>query len=106
TAKRLRQVRVHGQGHDRNENLRVGLTGRFDSIQAAVLLEKLAIFDAECAERSAVAARYSTGLNGCVGTPTVAEGNTSVWAQYTITSPRRDRIAATLQAQSIPTAIF
>ncbi len=105
TAKRLRQVRVHGQSSDRNENVRIGLTGRFDSIQAAVLLEKLAIFDAEIAERNAVAARYAAGLKDAVTTPVLAEGNTSVWAQYTITSPRRDRIAATLKAQNLPTAI-
>ncbi len=105
-ARRLRQVRVHGQGADRNENVRVGLTGRFDSIQAAVLLEKLAIFDAEIAERNAVAARYDAGLMGAVMTPVVRAGCTSVWAQYTICSPRRDRIAATLQAQGIPTNIF
>ena len=106
TAKRLRQVRVHGQSSDRNENVRIGLTGRLDSIQAAVLLEKLVIFDAEIAERNAVAARYNEGLTGAVITPALAEGNTSVWAQYTVTSPRRDRIAATLKAQNIPTAIY
>ncbi len=104
-ARRLTQLRVHGQGRDRNENLRVGITGRFDSIQAAVLLEKLAIFDAECHERNAVAARYTAGLKGAVGTPFVRPDCTSVWAQYTVTTPRRDRIAATLQAEGIPTAI-
>ena len=104
-AKRLRQVRVHGQGHDRNENIRVGLTGRFDSLQAAVLLEKLAIFDDECAVRNTIAARYTAGLKGSVCTPVVRDGCTSVWAQYTITSARRDRIAAVLSAQAIPTAI-
>lgn len=104
-AKRLRQVRVHGQSHDRNENARVGLTGRFDSIQAAVLLEKLAIFDTECAEREAVAAHYAAGFKDVVTTPYLRPDCTSVWAQYTIKSPRRDRIAATLQAQGIPSAI-
>lgn len=105
-ARRLTQVRVHGQSRDRNDNVRVGLTGRFDSIQAAVLLEKLAIFDAECAERAAVAARYAAGLENAVVTPFVRPDCTTVWAQYTIKSPRRDRIAATLQAQGIPTQIF
>jgi len=105
TARRLTQVRVHGQGRDRNENVRVGLTGRFDSLQAAVLLEKLAIFDDECAERQAVAERYAAGLKDVVTTPAVRPDCTSVWAQYTIKSPRRDRIAAVLQAQNIPTHI-
>lgn len=104
-AKRLTQVRVHGQARDRNENVRLGLTARFDTIQAAVLLEKLSIFDAECAERRAVAARYTAGLQDVVKTPVVLADCTSVWAQYTITSPRRDRIAAALQAENIPTTI-
>jgi dTDP-4-amino-4,6-dideoxygalactose transaminase len=104
-AKRLTQVRVHGQARDRNENVRLGLTARFDTIQAAVLLEKLLIFDAECAERRAVAARYTVGLQDVVTTPTVRPDCTPVWAQYTITSPRRDRIAAALQAENIPTTI-
>jgi dTDP-4-amino-4,6-dideoxygalactose transaminase len=104
-AKRLTQVRVHGQARDRNENVRLGLTARFDTIQAAVLLEKLLIFDAECAERRAVAARYTAGLQDVVKTPVVRADCTSVWAQYTITSPRRDRIAAALQAENIPTTI-
>lgn len=105
-AQRLTQVRVHGQGRDRNENVRLGLTARFDSIQAAVLLEKLEIFEAECAERNAIATRYSAGLRDLVQTPVVRDDCTSVWAQYTITSPRRDRIAAGLQAENIPTSVF
>lgn len=105
-ARRLIQVRVHGQGRDRNENVRIGLTARFDSIQAAVLLEKLAIFDAECAERNAIAANYTAGLQDLVTTPALRPDCTSVWAQYTITSPRRDRIAAGLQAENIPSNIF
>ena len=106
TAQRLAQVRVHGQGHDRYENVCLGVTARFDSIQAAVLIEKLAIFDDECAARSKVAARYTDGLNEFLTTPTVHGDCTSVWAQYTVTSPRRDRIITTLHGQNIPTALF
>ncbi len=105
-ARRLTQVRVHGQGSDRNNPVRIGLTARFDSIQAAILIEKLEIFDAECNERNAIAERYTSGLKGAVTTPVLAPGCTSVWAHYTITSPRRDRITAALQAQNIPTAVF
>jgi dTDP-4-amino-4,6-dideoxygalactose transaminase len=104
--KRLVQVRVHGQGRDRNDTARIGLTARFDSIQAAVLLEKLAIFDDECVRRQAVAERYTAGLRDVVQTPVMVAGATSVWAQYTIRSPRRDRIVATLGAKQIPTAVF
>jgi dTDP-4-amino-4,6-dideoxygalactose transaminase len=104
--RRLVQVRVHGQGRDRNETVRIGLTARFDSIQAAILLEKLAIFDEECTARQVRAARYDTGLGGVVHTPVVAKDCTSVWAQYTIRSNRRDRIVASLSAKRIPTAIY
>lgn len=99
-------MRVHGQGRDRNENVRIGLTARFDSIQAAVLLEKLAIFEDECAARDRIAARYDAGLKGAVTTPFVRPDCTSVWAQYTISSPRCDRIVAALTAKQISSAVF
>jgi dTDP-4-amino-4,6-dideoxygalactose transaminase len=105
-ARKLTQVRVHGQGRDRNENMRIGLTGRFDSIQAAVLLEKLAIFEEECEARQTIADRYNAGLAGAVTTPHVRPDCTSVWAQYTISSPRRDKIVAALTAKNISTALF
>ncbi|MEQ9449208.1 MAG: DegT/DnrJ/EryC1/StrS family aminotransferase, partial [Rhodospirillaceae bacterium] len=105
-AQRIAQVRIHGQGRDRNENVRVGLTARFDALQAAILLEKLTIFDEECAMRCAVAERYSENLKDVVATPIVKDDRTSVWAQYTIATPRRDRIVAALQSQDIPTALF
>lgn len=105
-AKKLTQVRVHGQSRDRNENVRIGLTARFDSIQAAVLLEKLTIFEEECAARNAIAARYDAGLTGAVATPQLRPDCSSVWAQYTICSPRRDRIVAALTAKKISTAVF
>lgn len=105
-ARKLTQVRVHGQGRDRNENVRIGLTGRFDSIQAAVLLEKLAIFEEECDARQKIADRYNAGLAGAVSTPFVRPDCTSVWAQYTISSVRRDKIVAALTAKAISTAVF
>jgi dTDP-4-amino-4,6-dideoxygalactose transaminase len=105
-AKKLMQVRVHGQGRDRNETVRIGLTARFDSIQAAVLLEKLSIFESECEARSRIAARYDAGLKDAVTTPYLRPDCTSVWAQYTVSSPRRDRIVAALSAKQISTALF
>jgi dTDP-4-amino-4,6-dideoxygalactose transaminase len=104
--RRMTQIRVHGQGKDRNENVRVGLTARLDTIQAAVLLEKLAIFDEECAARERIAARYSEQLADIVDTPVVRADRTSVWAQYTVRSSKRDRIVAGLGAEGIPTAVF
>ncbi|THD70214.1 MAG: DegT/DnrJ/EryC1/StrS family aminotransferase [Bradyrhizobium sp.] len=108
-AETLRSIRVHGQGSDKYDNVRLGLTGRLDTIQAAVLIEKLKIFEDEIAARNAVADRYARGLGNVVTVPHVASGCTSIWAQYTIRLPRgtdRDGFAAALKAQGIPTAIY
>ena len=105
----LRSVRVHGQGSDKYDNVRLGLTGRLDTMQAAILIEKLKIFEDEIAARNKVAARYAQGLGNVVTVPRLAAGCTSVWAQYTIRLPNgcdRDDFAATLKAQGIPTAIY
>jgi UDP-2-acetamido-2-deoxy-ribo-hexuluronate aminotransferase len=105
----LRSVRVHGQGSDKYDNVRLGLTGRLDTVQAAILIEKLKIFEDEIAARNKVAERYAQGLGNVVTVPQVASGATSVWAQYTIRLPLgcdRDSFAAALKAQGIPTAIY
>jgi dTDP-4-amino-4,6-dideoxygalactose transaminase len=108
-AARLRSVRVHGQGSDKYDNVRLGLTGRLDTMQAAILIEKLKIFEDEIAARNKVAERYAQGLGNVVTVPRLASGCTSVWAQYTIRLPQgcdRDGFAAALKAQGIPTAIY
>ena len=108
-AETLRSIRVHGQGSDKYDNVRLGLTGRLDTIQAAVLIEKLKIFEDEIAARNRVAERYARGLGNVVTVPHLASGSTSVWAQYTIRLPKgtdRDEFAAVLKAQGIPTAIY
>src|SRR4051794_11112240 len=108
-AETLRSIRVHGQGFDKYDNVRLGLTGRLDTMQAAVLIEKLKIFEDEIAARNKVAERYARGLGNLVGVPRLASGCTSVWAQYTIRLPDgtdRDGFAAALKAQGIPTAIY
>jgi dTDP-4-amino-4,6-dideoxygalactose transaminase len=105
----LRSVRVHGQGSDKYDNVRLGLTARLDTMQAAILIEKLKIFDDEIAARNVVAERYARGLGNVVSVPHVANGSTSVWAQYTIRLPQgvdRDGFAAALKAQGVPTAIY
>jgi dTDP-4-amino-4,6-dideoxygalactose transaminase len=102
----MRSLRVHGEGSDRYDNVRIGLNGRMDTIQAAILIEKLKIFPDEIAARNQIAARYSEGLTEVCTPPAVAPGSTSVWAQYTIRIPGRDRIAARLKEQGIPTAIY
>jgi dTDP-4-amino-4,6-dideoxygalactose transaminase len=108
-AETLRSVRVHGQGFDKYDNVRLGLTGRLDTVQAAVLLEKLKIFEGEIDSRNEVAERYAWGLGNVVTVPHLTSGCTSVWAQYTIRLPKscdRDGFAAALKAQGVPTAIY
>ena len=107
-AELIKSLRVHGQGTDRYDNVRIGLTGRLDTIQAAVLIEKLKIFPEEIAARDRIARRYGAGLADVAGVPQVPAGCTSVWAQYTIrlAPGRRDGVAAALKGQGIPTAIY
>jgi UDP-2-acetamido-2-deoxy-ribo-hexuluronate aminotransferase len=108
-AETLRSIRVHGQGADKYDNVRLGITGRLDTMQAAILIEKLKIFEDEIAARNEVAERYARGLGNLVTVPRLASGCTSVWAQYTIRLPKgtnRDDFAAALRAQGIPTAIY
>jgi dTDP-4-amino-4,6-dideoxygalactose transaminase len=107
-AARVRSLRVHGEGVDKYDAAHIGLAARLDTIQAAVLLEKLKIFPDEITARNAAAERYAAGLAGISVVPRVAKDQTSVWAQYTIRLPagRRDALAAALKAQGIPTAIY
>src|SRR5215813_2898733 len=108
-AETMRSIRVHGQGADKYDNVRLGLTGRLDTMQAAILIEKLKIFEDEIAARNKVADRYARALGNVVTVPRLAPGCTSVWAQYTIRLPKgtdRDAFAAALKAQGVPTAIY
>lgn len=108
-AETLKSIRVHGQGSDKYDNVRLGLTGRLDTMQAAILIEKLKIFEDEIVARNKVAERYARALGNVVTVPRLAPGCTSVWAQYTIRLPKgtdRDAFAAALKAQGVPTAIY
>jgi len=105
----MRSARIHGMGQERYSHERIGMTARLDTIQAAILLEKLAIFSDELRQRQDVADRYDSGLGGSVSTPQLAAGNTSSWAQYIITlTPGTDRgkVQAALKEKGIPTAIY
>jgi UDP-2-acetamido-2-deoxy-ribo-hexuluronate aminotransferase len=84
----------------------LGTNGRFDSLQAAVLLAKLPHFDWELSERARIGARYSAGLRDFCGVPEVAPGNTHVYAQYTLRLPDRGRTAECLKRQGIPSAVY
>jgi dTDP-4-amino-4,6-dideoxygalactose transaminase len=104
----LRSLRVHGQGSDKYDNVRIGMNGRLDTMQAAILIEKLRIFPEEIAARQTVASRYNAALADVAVVPVVLDGASSVWAQYTlrIADGRRDALAARLKVEAIPTAIY
>jgi len=104
----LKSLRVHGQGTDKYDNVRIGMTSRLDTVQAAVLIEKLKIFADEIEARDRAARRYADGLKDVCVVPVVPEGMTSVWAQYTIRLRPgvRDDFAVKLKAQGVPTAIY
>jgi UDP-2-acetamido-2-deoxy-ribo-hexuluronate aminotransferase len=102
----LGSIRVHGQGKDKYENVRIGLNGRLDTLQAAVLLAKLEIFDQEVVDRQRVARQYGQALNAVVQVPYVAPECTSVWAQYSVLSEHRELLLKKLQEAQIPAAIY
>jgi dTDP-4-amino-4,6-dideoxygalactose transaminase len=104
----LKSLRVHGQGADKYDNVRIGMTSRLDTIQAAILIEKLKIFADEIEARGRVAQRYTAALEDVSIVPVVPDGYTSIWAQYTIRLKPgvRDGLAAKLKAEGIPTGIY
>jgi UDP-2-acetamido-2-deoxy-ribo-hexuluronate aminotransferase len=102
----LLSIRVHGQGADKYTNVRIGINGRMDSLQAAVLLAKMEIFPEEIDLRQEVAARYDRLLAGAVKTPRILKENASAWAQYSVLHPRREEMILKLRENDIPTAIY
>lgn len=102
----LRSIRVHGQGTHKYENVRIGINGRLDTLQAAILLAKLEIFDQEVAARQEVANRYNEALKDVVDVPYVAPECTSVWAQYSVLSDQKAELRKNLKDAAIPTAIY
>lgn len=105
-AEKMRSIRIHGQGKDKYENVRVGLNARLDTIQAAILIEKLRIFQEEIDARQTVAKRYSELLPDGLKLPHVPDGLTSVWAHYTVQAANRGEIQDNLKTRGIPTAIY
>jgi dTDP-4-amino-4,6-dideoxygalactose transaminase len=103
----LRSLRCHGQAAPGGAFVRIGRNSRLDTIQAAVLIEKLAVFEGEIAARNVAAARYAERLPASVVAPKIAAGNASVWAQYTAKVPcARNEVAASCMAAGVPTAIY
>jgi dTDP-4-amino-4,6-dideoxygalactose transaminase len=104
----LDSIRQHGRGAHRYDQVRIGINGRLDTLQAAILLAKLTVFEDEIAARQRVAQRYSEALADVVAVPEIPAGCTSVWAQYTIkvSGGRRDAVMRALAAQGIPTQVY
>ncbi|NVK26120.1 MAG: DegT/DnrJ/EryC1/StrS family aminotransferase [Gammaproteobacteria bacterium] len=105
-AELLKSYRVHGKGQDKYDNIRIGMNSRLDTLQAAILLEKLAEFPTELLARSKAAAKYNAELCETYQTPFVPEGYVSSWAQYTLIAENRDEEMAKYKAQGIPTMIY
>lgn len=105
----MRSIRIHGQGKDKYDNQRIGINGRLDTLQAAVLLEKLAIFEEELESRNRIAFMYTQALCEHFETPVVSSDRSSAWAQYTLKArdkEQRKQIIEYLRAQGIPTAVY
>lgn len=108
-ARLLDSLRVHGKGSDKYDNVRIGLNSRLDTLQAAILLEKLAIYPDEIDRRQVVAARYGVGLSNVIATPVVPGDCLSVWAQYTLRAQdgaERDRLMGALKDAGIPSVVY
>ncbi|PIE68799.1 MAG: aminotransferase DegT [Deltaproteobacteria bacterium] len=106
---KLASIRIHGKGRDRYDNIRIGINGRLDTLQAGVLLAKFDIFPDEVRGRNIVADRYTALLQDYVVTPTVPEGYGSVWAQYSVLAQdtaQREALRDRLGEQGIPTAVY
>ncbi len=107
-ANKIKSLRVHGKGKDKYDNVRIGLNSRLDTIQAAILIEKLKIFPKEIELRNKISKRYDDQLSDCFLTPQVLDDCKSVWAQYTIIieDVSRDLIQESLMEKKIPSTVY
>lgn len=103
---KLRSILVHGKGSDKYDNIRLGLNARLDTLQAAILLEKFKLYPQEIEQRQIVAQTYLRELPVSLKLPVVPEGNTSVWAQFSVRSVKTEAIQKALQAEGVPTARY
>ncbi len=103
---RVRSLREHGKGSHKYDNVRIGINGRLDTLQAAILLPKLEIFENEIKERQEVAARYTNAFGNIAKVPHIPEGLLSAWAQYSLVIDKRDSYVNKLKECGIPTAIY
>ena len=105
----MRSLRVHGKGDNKYDNVRIGMNGRLDTVQAAILIEKLKIFPQELIARQKVAERYNQGLKDVVKVPQLNKNTTSAWAQYTLILPEgvnRDTLMQSCKEAGVPMAVY
>lgn len=105
----IRSLRVHGKGTHKYDNARIGVNSRLDTLQAAVLLEKLAIYEEEIVAREAIAQRYARELQDVIDVPVIPQGQKSVWAQYTLKArdgQNREAIMSSLKEGGVPTVVY
>lgn len=105
-ATRVRSLRMHGRGSDKYDNLHVGINGRLDTLQAAILLEKLTIFEEELAARTRIAEQYRVSLPAAVRCQKLQDGVRSAWAQFTVVAENRASLADACRKSGVPTAIY
>jgi len=108
-AEKMRSIRVHGGGLDKYDNIRLGLNGRLDTLQAAILIEKLKIFDEEISKRNEIAKIYSNNLSSNFISPYIPNNYMSSWAQYSVLLKRkkeRVKIVKALSEKGIPSMIY
>ncbi|MGY8986153.1 MAG: DegT/DnrJ/EryC1/StrS family aminotransferase [Sphingomonadales bacterium] len=102
----IRSIRVHGKGDHKYDNVRIGLNARLDTIQAAILIEKIKIFPDELEKRQVIASLYNNALREVVGVPNLGNDVTSAWAQYTIVAEDRSAIQEKLNNAKIPNVVY
>lgn len=106
----IHSIRVHGQGESKYDNVRIGVNGRFDTIQAAVILSKLEIFEDELERRKKVSSHYTKAFaSSCLQTPSIPEGQMSAWAQYTLVAEdemQKNRILDAMKDRQVPSAVY
>jgi len=108
-ANTLKSIRVHGQADHSYDHPRLGINGRLDSLQAAVLLAKLTVFESELLARNKIAEKYTAGLKPFLVTPTVPYGSISAWAQYSVQAKSKEErkgLQDKLKESGIPTAVY
>ena len=103
---KISSIRLHGRGKEKYQHVRLGMNSRLDTIQAAILIQKLKIFPDEIIKRNKVANKYIELINKEIICPEITNGKNSVWAQFTIKYKERDKLKSFLATKNIPSVIY